>query len=70
MALLHRLYSGMKVRCVYDAELLERRPLTPEAAAAKTSGQSCTWRGAMHDYANHLSSCAAHSFAVAATKTS
>jgi len=65
LALLHRLYSGMKVRCVYHPELLSR-PLTGEAERAKASGSSCSWRGAMHDYAGHLRGCKAHA-AVRAT---
>jgi len=59
LGLLYRLYSGMKVRCVYDSELA--RPLTAEAGRARAQGLSCTWRGALHDYPNHLGSCPAHS---------
>lgn len=63
LALLHRLYSGMKVRCVYDPDLSDSKALTAEAERAKASGYHCGWRGAMHDYATHLSSCKAHGFA-------
>ena len=59
LGLLYRLYSGMKVRCVYDSELA--RPLTAEAGRARAQGLSCTWRGALHDYPSHLGSCPAHS---------
>lgn len=69
LALLHRLYSGMKVRCVYHPELLVNKPLSSEAETAKTSGFSCPWRGAMHDYASHLGTCKVHG-AVTVTTTS
>lgn len=59
LALLYRLYSGMKVSCVYHSDL-GNKPLTAEAAQAKASGRSCNWRGAMHDYPNHLNSCEVH----------
>lgn len=61
LALLHRLYAGMKVRCVYHPELLGGKPPTAEAEAARAAGLSCSWRGAMHDYSGHLAgSCAVH----------
>lgn len=62
IALLYRLYSGMKVSCVYHPDLLHspKPPLTPEAERAKASRASCTWRGALHDYASHLNSCMVH----------
>lgn len=67
LALLHRLYSGLKVRCVYHPELLGAEatqaglePLTAEARRAKASNLSCTWRGALLDYAVHLGSCKVH----------
>lgn len=60
LALLHRLYSGMKVRCVYHPELLGSKPLTCEAESARASGLSCSWRGAMHDYASHQGICKVH----------
>lgn len=60
--MLSRLYSGMKVRCIYHSELLDvdRPALTPEAGRAKAEGRSCSWRGAMHDYESHLDSCQVH----------
>merc|ERR1719433_1636472 len=67
LALLHRLYSGMKVRCVYHPELLESKPLTSEAESARASGVSCPWRGAMHDYASHLGTCKVHASVAATT---
>ncbi|CAK0892572.1 unnamed protein product, partial [Prorocentrum cordatum] len=66
LALLHRLYSGMKVKCAYNPELLESKPLTSEAARAKASGLRCDWRGAMHDYATHLKVCKVHAEVAAA----
>lgn len=60
MALLHRLYSGMKVRCAYHPDMGTKPPLTPWAARAKASHLTCSWRGAMHDYAGHLATCQVH----------
>mmetsp|Transcript_79043 Transcript_79043/g.183377 ORF Transcript_79043/g.183377 Transcript_79043/m.183377 type:complete len:988 (+) Transcript_79043:131-3094(+) len=67
LALLHRLYAGMKVRCIYHPELLCSKPLTGEAEAARKLGFSCTWRGAMHDYAGHLGHCKVHASVSAST---
>lgn len=60
LALLHRLYAGMKVRCVYHSELAGGRPLTPEVERARALKLSCSWRGAMHDYSGHLNGCEVH----------
>mmetsp|Transcript_76207 Transcript_76207/g.166320 ORF Transcript_76207/g.166320 Transcript_76207/m.166320 type:complete len:501 (+) Transcript_76207:264-1766(+) len=54
LALLHRLYSGMKVRCIYHPDLEGSEAETPEAARARLMGLQCNWRGAMHDYKMHL----------------
>mmetsp|Transcript_119963 Transcript_119963/g.233518 ORF Transcript_119963/g.233518 Transcript_119963/m.233518 type:complete len:1330 (-) Transcript_119963:135-4124(-) len=60
LALLHRLYSGMKVRCVYHPELSGTKPQMAEVERARVAGLSCSWRGSMHDYASHLGVCKVH----------
>lgn len=70
LGLLYRLYSGMKVRCVYHSELLTTgKFLTKEAERASGSNLSCGWSGAMHDYTNHRIHCEVHA-AVASTANS
>jgi len=67
LALLYRLYSGMKVRCLYHSELLGGKPLTAEADRARALDLRCSWRGALHDHANHLKTCPAHLAVLAST---
>ncbi|CAJ1328463.1 unnamed protein product, partial [Effrenium voratum] len=52
LALLHRLYSGMKVRCLYHPEL--------EASRGQSSRGTCSWSGALLDYTAHLGNCQVH----------
>lgn len=58
LALLHRLYSGMKVRCVYHPETGEVD--SPEVAKAKRNRLSCKWSGALLDFTVHLGNCQVH----------
>eukprot|EP00913_Durusdinium_trenchii_P020768 g19508.t1 len=58
LSLLHRLYSGMKVRCVYHAE--QRNEVNPEVAKARASKLSCPWSGALLDFTVHLGNCQVH----------
>eukprot|EP00397_Hematodinium_sp_SG-2012_P000800 GEMP01000801.1.p1 GENE.GEMP01000801.1~~GEMP01000801.1.p1 ORF type:complete len:1095 (+),score=286.67 GEMP01000801.1:1174-4458(+) len=55
LALLHRVYSGLKLRCLYHPNSREQ-PWEELKAATKT----CEWRGFLQDYARHLESCSAH----------
>jgi len=69
LALLHRLYSGMKVRCVYHPELSGTKPLMAEVERARSAGLSCSWRGPMHDYASHLGVCNVHASCLSIMET-
>merc|ERR1711915_239035 len=55
LALLHRVYSGLKLRCVYHSELASQQ--WPEQ---RKTTLTCDWRGFVLDYSRHLESCPAH----------
>lgn len=55
LALLHRVYSGLKLRCLYHPDMRDQ----PWDELKKTT-MTCEWRGFLQDYAKHLDTCAAH----------
>lgn len=68
LALCYRLYSGMKVRCVYHSDVTGE--LNEDHAKAKDRRLSCSWTGALLDFQTHLGNCQVHSAVCERSKTS